>query len=220
MALGLIGRKIGMTQIFDESGVAIPVTLLELGPCLILDVFNKDNRGYDAVQLGFGDVKPEKLSKPQLGRFTAGELQPKKFLKEFRICKIDENFKRGDFLKVDIFNEGEIVDVHSISKGRGFQGVVKRYKFHGGRKTHGSHFHRIPGSIGACADPSKVFKGRKLPGRMGGVKVTTQNLKLIKVDLKNNLIVVRGSVPGPNGGIVEVTKAMKKAKIKKVVKAS
>ena len=208
MPLGLIGRKIGMTQIFNENNEAVPVTLLELGPCTIVNIMDKKTVGYDAIQLGYDEsIKETRISKPYKGQFKDG-IKPSRMLKEFRLS--DHKYNLGDTLKVDIFEEGSFVDVHSISKGRGFQGVVKRYGFHGGRKTHGSHFHRLPGAIGACADPSKVFKGRKLPGRMGGKKVTIQNLTIVKVDVEKNVMVIKGAIPGPNGGIITVTEAVKK----------
>ena len=211
MALGLIGRKIGMTQIFDEVGIVTPVTLIEIEKTTVVDVFNKETRGYNAIKIGYGEIEVSKLSKPLAGQFLSRNLEGKRSFKEFRLNE-DEvaNYKIGDALTVGLFEDVEFVDVQSISKGRGFQGVIKKYNFSGGRKTHGSHFHRLPGSIGACASPSKVFKGRKLPGRMGGIRVTVQNLDVVKINKDKNILAVKGAIPGPNGGVVRVTKAVKK----------
>ncbi|MCB2210288.1 50S ribosomal protein L3 [bacterium] len=208
MFKGLIGRKVGMTQIFDDDGIALPVTLIEAGPCYVTQVKSLDGDGYSAVQLGFGEVKPKRLTGGQLGHLERNELPPLKVLREFRISEPD--VEEGQELKVDLFEMGERVDIVGTSKGRGFAGVVKRYHFAGGPKTHGqSDRQRAPGSLGSGTTPGRVFKGKRGPGRMGNERVTSANVRVVLVDAERNLIAVDGSVPGPKGGIVVVKPARK-----------
>jgi large subunit ribosomal protein L3 len=208
MFKGLIGRKVGMTQIFDDDGIALPVTILEAGPCYVTQVKSLDGDGYSAVQLGFDEVKPKRLTGGQLGHLERNELPPLKVLREFRISEPD--VEEGDELKADLFEAGERVDVVGTSKGRGFAGVVKRYHFSGGPKTHGqSDRQRAPGSLGSGTTPGRVFKGKRGPGRMGNERVTSANVRVVLVDAERNLIAVDGSVPGPKGGIVVVKPARK-----------
>jgi large subunit ribosomal protein L3 len=209
MLKGLIGKKVGMSQIFDEAGSAVPVTLIEAGPCYVTQVRQAAKDGYSAVQLGFEEVKPKRLSGGQLGHLKRNNLPPLRFLREFR--EKDPEVKEGDKLAVsDVFSAGEHVDVIGTSKGRGFQGGVKRYHFRGGPKTHGqSDRHRAPGSRGSGTTPGRVYKGARGPGHMGDDRVTAQNLLVVLVDSERNLIGVRGSVPGPKGGLVLVKGARK-----------
>ncbi len=208
MLKGLIGKKIGMTQIFDNSGAAIPVTLIEAGPCFVTQVRTVKENEYDAVQLGFLETKPKRLTGGQLGHLKRNDLAPLRHLREFRIKNTD--VKEGDPVTVDVFTEGEYVDITGTSKGKGFAGVVKRYGFAGGPKTHGqSDRLRAPGSIGATSGTARVFPGKRMPGHMGSKRVTAQNLKIVLVDSERNLIGVRGSVPGPKGGFVVINEARK-----------
>jgi large subunit ribosomal protein L3 len=209
MIKGLIGKKIGMTQIFDESGLAVPVTIIEAGPCYVTQIRNKQNDGYSAVQLGFEEVKPKRLTGGQLGHLKNNELPPLRFLREFRVK--DPQVGEGDLLSVgETFAVGEQVDVVGTSKGKGFQGVVKRHGFSGGPKTHGqSDRHRAPGSIGSTTTPGRVFKGKRGPGHMGFDRVTVQNLRIEFVDAERNLLGVRGAIPGPKGGVVMIKGARK-----------
>jgi len=201
MFKGLIGRKVGMTQVFDDEGAARPVTVIEAGPCYVTQVKTVDKDGYTSVQLGFDEVKPKRLTRGQLGHLERNNLPPLKVLREFR-SKSPE-VSEGDQLGVDVFEAGERVDVVGISKGRGFAGVVKRYNFAGGPKTHGqSDRQRAPGSMGSGTTPGRVWKGKKLPGRMGNERVTSSNVRVVLVDAERNLIAVDGSVPGPKGGVV------------------
>ena len=208
MKKALIGKKVGMTQIFDENGVVIPVTVIEAGPCVVAQVKTLDNDGYEAVQLGFGDVKENKLNKPVKGHFAKANVTAKRHLREFRLDTI-EGIKVGDELKADIFAAGEKIDVQGTSKGKGFQGVIKRHGQHRGPMGHGSMYHRRPGSMGATSTPGRVFKGKKLPGHMGNVTVTIQNLDIVKVDMDKNVILVKGSVPGAKGSILKIKSAIK-----------
>jgi large subunit ribosomal protein L3 len=210
MMKGLIGKKIGMTQIFDEDGLAVPVTLIEAGPCYVTQVRTTQNDGYNAVQLGFEEAKPKHLTGGQLGHLKNNELPPLRYLREFRVK--DPEVSEGDKLVVgDIFDAGERVDIIGTSKGKGFQGVVKRYGFRGGPKTHGqSDRLRAPGSIGATTTPGRVFKGKRMPGRMGFERVTVQNLRVEYVDTDRNLLGVRGAIPGAKGGIVMIKEARKR----------
>jgi large subunit ribosomal protein L3 len=208
MFKGLLGKKIGMTQIFDESGLAIPVTLIEAGPCYVTQVRTAQKDGYSAVQIGYGETKPKSLSAGQLGHLKKTDLAPLRYLREFR--SKDPQVAEGDVVKVDQFNVGERVDVIGTSKGRGFAGAVKRYGFGGGPKTHGqSDRLRAPGSRGAGSTPGRVFKGSRGPGHMGNDRVTAQNLKLEIVDLERNVIGVRGAVPGARGSLVMIKEARK-----------
>ena len=209
MFKGLIGKKIGMTQIFDENGAAIPVTLIEAGPCYVTQVRTADKDGYTAVQLGFGEVKPKRLSGGELGHLKRNTVPPLRFLREFRTK--DPQVQEGDTVQIaEMFSVNDHVDVIGTSKGRGFQGGVKRYHFRGGPKTHGqSDRERAPGSRGSGTTPGRVFKGARGPGHMGDDRVTSQNLKVAPVDTERNLIGVRGAVPGPRGGLVILKEARK-----------
>ena len=211
MKKAIIGRKVGMTQIFDEAGKVIPVTVLEAGPCVIAQVKSVETDGYNAVQLGFGDVKESKLNNPEKGHFTKSKLPLKKHLREFRMDSV-EDVKVGDELKADVFAKGDKVDIQGISKGKGFQGVIKRHGQHRGPMGHGSMYHRRPGSMGSTSTPGRVFKGKKLPGHMGVQTVTIQNLDVVRVDMDKNVILVKGSVPGPKGAILKIKSAVKSAK--------
>lgn len=208
MVKGLIGKKIGMTQIFDETGLAIPVTVIEAGPCYVTQVRLPEKDGYSAVQLGFGETKPKRLTGGQLGHLKRNNLPPLKYLREFRVKNPD--VKEGDTVTVAVFGVGEKVDVVGTSKGKGFQGGMKRYHFRGGPKTHGqSDRERSPGSRGAGTTPGRVYKGSRGPGHMGNERVTAQSLRVVLVDAERNLIGVRGSVPGARGSLVLVQEARK-----------
>ena len=209
MKKGLIGKKIGMTQIFDEAGNVIPVTVVEAGPCTVTQIKTVENDGYQAVQVGFGDVKVSRVNKPMKGHFAKADVAPKKTLKEFRLESID-GIEVGNILKADTFEVGEIVDVKGTSKGHGTAGAIKRWNFSRLRMTHGTGpNHRHAGSLGACSSPSRVFKGKKMAGHYGHETVTVQNLKIAKVDAENNLIAIKGAIPGPKGGIVVIADAVK-----------
>ncbi len=208
MLKGLIGKKIGMTQIFDENGVAVPVTVIEAGPCYVTQVRTPENDGYSAVQLGFEEVKPKRLTGGELGHLKRNNLPPLRFLREFRVK--NPEVKEGDKVTVECFAVGERVDVVGTSKGKGFQGGVKRYHFRGGPKTHGqSDRHRAPGSRSSGTTPGRVYKGSRGPGHMGNYRVTAQSLKVVLVDTERNLIGVKGSVPGAKGGLVVIKEARK-----------
>jgi large subunit ribosomal protein L3 len=208
MLKGLIGKKVGMTQIFDDAGAAVPVTLIEAGPCYVTQVRTLDRDKYSAVQLGFEERKPKRLSGGQLGHLKRNNLPPLRFLREFR--EKDPDVAEGDKLTVEVFEVGELVDVIGTSKGKGFAGAMKRYHFRGGPKTHGqSDRQRSPGSRGAGTTPGRVFKGAKGPGHMGNQRVTSQNLKVVYLDPERNLLGVRGSVPGAKGGLVMIKGARK-----------
>ncbi|UKI23236.1 MAG: 50S ribosomal protein L3 [Anaerotruncus sp.] len=209
MKKGLIGKKIGMTQIFDENGKVIPVTVVEAGPCVITQKKTIENDGYEAVQVGFGDVKVNKLNKPMKGHFAKNDVAPKKTLKEFRLEDCSA-LNVGDIIKADAFEAGEIVDVKGTSKGHGTAGAIKRWNFSRLRESHGTGPNaRHQGSLGACSSPSRVFKGRKMAGHYGHETVTVQNLTVAKVDAENNLIAIKGAIPGPKGGIVVIADAVK-----------
>lgn len=209
MIKGLLGKKVGMTQIFDESGVAIPVTLIEAGPCYVTQIRTVENDGYAAVQLGFEEVKPKRLTGGELGHLKRNNLPPLRFLREFR--EKQPEVSEGDKITVDqVFSAGEMVDVTGISKGKGFAGGVKRYHFRGGKKTHGqSDRWRAPGARSSGTTPGRVFKGSRGPGHMGNERVTVQNLKVVFVDAERNLLGVRGAVPGPKGGLLMIKGARK-----------
>lgn len=209
MKKGLIGKKIGMTQIFDEKGNVIPVTVVEAGPCVITQKKTIENDGYEAVQVGFGDVKAQRVNKAMKGHFAKNDVAPKKVLKEFRLENIaDVNV--GDILKADVFAAGDKVDVIGTSKGHGTAGSIKRWNFSRLRESHGTGpVARHAGSLGACSTPSRVYKGKKLAGRYGVDRTTVQNLTIAKVDVENNLIAVKGAIPGPKGGIVVIADAKK-----------
>ena len=208
MNKGLIGRKIGMTQIFDESGKVIPVTVIEAGPCAVTQVKTIETDGYQAIQLGFGDIKEKKLTKPVKGHFTKVNVTPKKHLREFRLDSV-EGLTVGQELKADVFAAGDKLDIQGTSKGKGFQGVIKRHGQHRGPMGHGSMYHRRPGSMGPTSTPGRVFKGKKLPGHTGHETVTIQGLEIVKVDLDKNVILVKGSVPGPKGAILKLKSSVK-----------
>ncbi len=209
MKKGLIGKKIGMTQIFDDKGNVIPVTVVEAGPNVVTQKKTMENDGYEAVQVGFGDVKVTRVNKPMKGHFDKADVAPKKVLKEFRLEDISA-LNVGDIIKADTFAEGDTVDVKGTSKGHGTAGAIKRWNFSRLRMTHGTGpNHRHQGSLGACSSPSRVFKGRKMAGHYGHETVTIQNLKVVKVDAENNLIAIKGAIPGPKGGIVVIADAVK-----------
>lgn len=209
MKKGLIGKKIGMTQIFDETGKVIPVTVVEAGPCVVTQIKTMENDGYEAIQVGFGDMKVSRVNKPMKGHFDKADVAPKKTLKEFRLESID-GIEVGNILKADTFEVGEIVDVKGTSKGHGTAGAIKRWNFSRLRMTHGTGpNHRHAGSLGACSSPSRVFKGKKMAGHYGHENVTVQNLTVAKVDAENNLIAIKGAIPGPKGGIVVIADAVK-----------
>ena len=211
MQKGLIGKKIGMTQFFDEKGNVIPVTVLEVGPCAVVQKKTAEKDGYNALQLGYGDVKLARVNKPMKGHFAKADVAPKKVLKEFRLDDTDAH-NVGDVIKADVFAAGEKVDVCGTGKGKGYAGAIKRWNFGRLKETHGSGpVVRHQGSMGACSDPSRVFKGKKMAGHLGSERVTIQNLDVVKVDAENNLIAVKGAVPGARGGIVVITNAVKKA---------
>ena len=207
MQKAIIGKKIGMTQIFSPEGKVIPVTVIEAGPCSVVQRKTAETDGYEAVQRGFGDVNEKHTTKPLKGHFAKSGVSLRKVLKEFRLDEITLNV--GDEIKADTFAEGERVDVTGVSKGKGYAGTIKRWGTHRGPMTHGSGYHRGPGSLGACSSPSRVFKGKKLAGHLGCEKVTVQNLDVVKVDVERNLILLKGAVPGPKGGIVTIKNTVK-----------
>ncbi len=208
MQKAIIGKKIGMTQIFNAEGKVVPVTVIEAGPCTVIQRKTAETDGYESVQLGFGEVSEKHVTKALKGHFAKNGLTIKKVLKEFRLDEITLN--AGDEVKADVFTEGENVDVTGISKGKGYAGAIKRFGLSRLKETHGTGpVHRHAGSMGGCSSPSRVFKGKKLPGHMGNVKVTVQNLNVVKVDLERNLILVKGAVPGPKGGIVTIKNTVK-----------
>jgi len=203
MSKVILGRKIAMTQIFDEN-VLIPITIVEAGPCIIVQRKVKGKNGYNAIQLGFLEVKENRVNKPESGHFRKSKVRPQKYLREIRVKDIG-NLKIRDEIRVDVFKEGDLVDVVGISKGKGFAGVVKRYGFKGGPASHGAGgWRRRPGSIGASADPSRVFKGKKMPGKMGAERKTVRNLEIVKVDKKENLLLIKGSLPGNKGSLLTI----------------
>ena len=208
MKKGLIGKKVGMTQIFDEAGKVIPVTAIEAGPCVVAQVKTEETDGYTAIQLGFGDVKESKLNRPEKGHFSKVNVTPKKHLREFRVDSVEE-VKVGDELKADVFAAGDKIDIQGTSKGKGFLGVIMRHGQSRGPMGHGSMYHRRPGAMGPTSTPGRVFKGKKLPGHMGVQTVTIQNLEVVKVDLDKNVILVKGSVPGAKGAILKLKTRVK-----------
>ena len=209
MKKGLIAKKIGMTQIFDEAGNVVPVTVVEAGPCVVVQKKTSENDGYEAVQLGFGDISPKGVNKPMQGHFKKNDVAFKRTLKEFRLDDTSA-VNVGDILKADTFAAGDVIDVQGTSKGKGFQGAIKRHNQHRVKMTHGTGpVHRHAGSMGAISDPSRIFKGKGMPGHMGVETVTVQNLVVVKVDAENNLIAIKGAVPGPKGGVLCITDAVK-----------
>jgi len=208
---GMIGKKVGMTQVFDEQGNVIPVTVIQAGPCYVTQIRDDERDGYKAVQLGFGETKPKNLTKGQLGHLQKSNLPALRILREFRVDDASD-LQEGQEIKVDVFEQGDVVDVIGVSKGRGHAGTIKRHGFGRGPKTHGqSDRMRSPGSIGMCAAPGRTLKGKKMAGRMGNDRITQQNLQVVVVDPEKNLLAVKGSVPGANGGIVMIRPARKKA---------
>lgn len=207
---GILGKKIGMTQIFTEHGEVIPVTVVEAGPVAVTQIKTTENDGYTAIQVGFQDAKEKSLNKPQKGHLAAANTL-KKHLKEFRVDSVEE-YTVGQEIKADLFAAGELIDVTGISKGKGFQGPIKRHGQSRGPETHGSRYHRRPGSMGACSYPGRVFKNKKLAGHMGSVKVTVQNLEVVRVDADKNFILVKGAIPGAKGSVVTIKEAVKASK--------
>ena len=209
MQKGIIGKKIGMTQIFDESGKVVPVTVVEAGPCTVVQKKTVESDGYEAVQLGFGDISAKKVSKPAKGHFAKADVAPKRTLREFRLADIS-SVNVGDILKADVFAAGDRIDVVGTSKGKGYAGTIKRWNGRRLRESHGTGpVARHAGSMGACSSPSRVFKGKKLPGHLGAERVTIQNLKVVKVDAENNLIAIKGAIPGPKGSVVCISDSVK-----------
>ena len=209
MKKAILGKKLGMTQIFDNNGLVVPVTVVEAGPCYVSQVKTISNDGYDAVQLAFGEVRDGLINKPVLGQLKKADVTDKKYLKEFKLANA-ENYKLGDKITCEVFVEGDIVDVTGTSKGHGFSGTIAKWNFHRHRMTHGNGpVHRHVGSIGANTFPAKVFKGKKMAGRWGNERVTVQNLKVVKVDAERNLLLVKGAIPGAKGSLVSVKSAVK-----------
>ncbi|WP_066686457.1 50S ribosomal protein L3 [Christensenella intestinihominis] len=208
MMKAILGEKIGMTQIFAEDGRVVPVTVVKAGPCVIVQKKTVETDGYNAVQVGFGEVKEKNVNKPKKGHFAKVKAAPTRWLREFRTDEAEE-LEAGSEIKVDVFEAGEKIDVSGISKGKGFLGVIARWGQHRGPMSHGSRYHRRPGSMGACASPAKVMKGKRLPGRGGFDRVTVQNLEVVKVDTDKNLLLVKGAVPGAKGGLVTIRKSVK-----------
>lgn len=227
MKKAILGTKLGMTQVFDKDGTLVPVTVLEAGPCVVTQIKTVDNDGYDAIQVGFVDKKDRNVNvdaqgkkkvwrrhgvnKPEMGHFDKAGVSYKRYVREFKFENCEE-YNLADEIKADIFEEGDKVDATAISKGKGFQGTIKRLGQHRGPMAHGSKFHRHQGSNGACSSPSKVFKGKGMPGHMGSVKVTIQNLEIVRVDAENNLLLVKGAVPGPKKSLVTIKESVKKTK--------
>ena len=211
MKKAILATKIGMTQIFNEDGVLVPVTVLQAGPCVVTQVKTVENDGYAAVQVGFVDKKEKGINKPQKGHFDKAGVAPKRFVREFRFENAEE-YTVGQEIKADIFAAGDKLDATAIAKGKGFQGAIKRHGQHRGPMAHGSKFHRHQGSNGSSSDPSRVFKGKGMPGHMGAKKITVQNLEIVKVDVENNLILVKGAVPGPKKSLVTLKETVKSGK--------
>ena len=209
MQKGIIGKKIGMTQIFDEAGKVVPVTVIEAGPCVVVQKKTVENDGYAALQLGYGDVKVQRVNKPMKGHFDKADVACKKELKEFRLDDCDA-LNVGDIIKADTFAVGDAIDVVGTSKGKGFAGAIKRHNQHRLKETHGTGpVHRQAGSMGACSSPSRIYKGKGMAGHMGAEQVTVQNLEIVKIDTENNLIAIKGAIPGPKGGIVYIVDSVK-----------
>lgn len=213
MPKGILGIKLGITQVFDEEGRLVPVTAIEAGPCVVVQKKTKDNDGYTAVQLGFGDIRESLLTRPERGHFKRVQVKPRRYLREFRV-KDDSPYSVGDDVKVDIFDKGDLVDVVGTSLGKGFAGVIKRWNFRRGAMAHGSMYHRRVGTLGAT-DQARVFKGKRMPGRMGARRVTIQNLEVVKVDPERNLLLVKGSIPGRRGALLLVKESVKTSVKKK-----
>ena len=208
MKIAILTTKVGMTQIFNEDGVLTPVTVLQAGPCVVTQVKTEENDGYSAVQVGFVDKKEKGINKPQKGHFDKAGVAPKRFVREFRFENAEE-YTVGQEIKADIFAAGDKIDATATSKGKGYAGGIKRHGLKSGPSAHGSKYHRHAGSNGAASDPSKVFKGKKMPGHMGSKRITIQNLEIVRVDAENNLILVKGSVPGPKKSLVTIKESVK-----------
>jgi large subunit ribosomal protein L3 len=206
----ILGRKLGMTQLFLDDGTVVPVTVVEAGPCVVTQKKTTQTDGYNAIQLGFEDIREKLVSKPLQGHFKKAGVPFKRNLREYHVDNTDA-YTLGQEIKVDVFEKGDIVDVQGTSKGKGFQGYIKRYNGHRGPMTHGSRNQRKPGSIGACADPSRVIKGKRLPGHMGAQTVTVQNIEVVGIDLDKNVLLVKGAVPGAKGGLLSISKAVKQS---------
>ena len=211
MKKAILARKVGMTQIFNEAGELVPVTVLQAGPCVVTQVKTADNDGYSAVQVGFVDKREKLVSKPQKGHFDKAGVSYKRYVREFRLENAEE-FNVKDEIKADVFEAGDKIDATAIAKGKGFQGAIKRHGQSRGPMAHGSKYHRHAGSNGSCSSPSKVFKGKRMPGHMGGKKVTTQNLEIVRVDAEKNLLLVKGAVPGPKKALVTIKESVKTGK--------
>ena len=209
MKKAILATKVGMTQIFNEDGVLTPVTVLQAGPCVVTQIKTMDNDGYEAVQVGFGEKREALVNKPMKGHFEKAGVSCKRFVREF---KLEGEYELGQEIKADIFAAGDKIDATAVSKGKGFQGAIKRHGQSRGPMAHGSKYHRHAGSNGACSDPSKVFKGKRMPGHMGHVKVTVQNLEVVRVDAENNLLLVKGAVPGPKKSLVTIKETVKSGK--------
>jgi large subunit ribosomal protein L3 len=208
MKKGILGKKLGMTQIFDENGKIVPVTVIEAGPCLVIQKKTVEKEGYQSIQVGFDDIREKLVNKPRKGHFAKAGVALKRFVKEFRLEDIS-GYQIGQEIKADIFAAGDKVDISGVSKGKGFQGAIKRWNQSRGPMSHGSKFHRAPGSMGACSDPGRTFKNKRMPGHMGNVNTTVQNLVVARVIPEKNLILIKGGVPGPNKGFVVIKSAIK-----------
>lgn len=208
MKKAIIGRKVGMTQIFDENGKVVPVTVIEAGPCVVIQKKTSEKDGYNAIQVGFGEVREKLVNKPIKGHFNKAGVSFKRYIKEFKLENSSE-YQVGQEIKADIFAEGDKVDVSGVSKGKGFQGTIKRWNAHRGPMSHGSKFHRAVGSMGGSSDPSRTFKNKKMPGHMGNENVTVLNLQVVKIMPEKNVILIKGGVPGPNKGIVVIKNSVK-----------
>jgi len=202
----IIGKKVGMTQVWSEDDRLIPVTVIEAGPCVVTQIKTNDKEGYEAIQIGYGELKEKKVNMPMAGHFKVSGAVPCKYLSEVRVDDAS-SYELGQEINLEGFTESKKVHISGVSKGKGFAGSIKRHNFQGGRASHGSHFHRAPGSVGQCATPSRVFKGKKMPGHMGAEMVTTKNLEVVKVDVEQNLLLIKGAVPGGKGAILRVRTA-------------
>lgn len=211
MKKAILATKVGMTQIFNEDGVLTPVTVLQAGPCVVTQVKTVENDGYSAVQVGFVDKREKLVNKPMKGQFNKAGVSYKRFVREFKL-EDAKNYELGQEIKADVFEAGEKIDATAVSKGKGFQGAIKRHGMSRGPMTHGSKYHRHAGSNGSASDPSKVFKGKKMPGQMGNKKITIQNLEIVKVDTENNLLLIKGAVPGPKKSLVTIKETVKTIK--------
>ena len=208
MQKAILAKKLGMTQVFDENGRVIPVTVVEAGPCAVVQKKTLENDGYEAVQVGFIDIKEKKATKPLKGHYAKANVSPKRYLREFKLEDAG-GLNVGDEIKADVFAAGDKIDVAGISKGKGFAGTIKRWGTHRGPMTHGSNYHRGPGSMGMCSDPGRVYKGKRLPGHMGVERVTVQNLTVVRVDGEKNLLLIKGGLPGPKGGLLFIKNTVK-----------